>query len=210
MDRAAFYLLWHAGLRVSEVEELRLEDLDFGDKKLIVRQGKGQKDRSVYMTAVVVSTLQAYLTMRGQGSSEHVFLYRNRALSKDLVRSRIKSAGKRVKVACTPHRLRHTCATQLLNAGCRVTSIQKFLGHKSLKATMVYARIHDHAVAEDYYTAMEQVEQRLALQTAPSAGEGNGNNGQEQMLTLVEQLSDPELEDDARLKLVDQMRSLLA
>ena len=62
-----------------------------------------------------------------------------------------------------PHRLRHTCATQLLNAGCRVTSIQRFLGHKDLSSTMVYARAHDQTVAEDYFAAMQRVEQRLEI-----------------------------------------------
>ena len=54
-----------------------------------------------------------------------------------------------------PHKLRHTCATQLLNAGCPVTSIQKFLGHKKLNTTMVYARAHDHTVEADYFAAMK-------------------------------------------------------
>ena len=68
-----------------------------------------------------------------------------------------------------PHRLRHTCATQLLNAGCRVTSIQRFLGHKELSSTMIYARAHDQTVAEDYFAAMERVEQRLEI--VPNPGE---------------------------------------
>jgi integrase len=56
------------------------------------------------------------------------------------------------------------CATQLLNAGCRVTSIQKFLGHKRLNSTMIYARVHDRTVADDYYAAMDRIEQRLERQ----------------------------------------------
>ncbi|HHH83114.1 MAG TPA: site-specific integrase [Chloroflexi bacterium] len=73
----------------------------------------------------------------------------------------IKAAGNRVGVKVSPHRLRHTAATQLLNAGCRVTSIQALLGHKSLNTTMTYARVYGRTVADDYYLAMEQVERRL-------------------------------------------------
>jgi uncharacterized membrane protein YobD (UPF0266 family) len=51
----------------------------------------------------------------------------------------------------------------LLNAGCRITSIQRFLGHKKLDTTMIYARAHDQNVAEDYFSAMQRVEQRLEI-----------------------------------------------
>ena len=99
--------------------------------------------------------------MRGPGASDHVFLYRNQALRKDLVRARLQIAGEAVGVKVYPHRLRHTCATQLFNAGCRITSIQKFLGHKKLNTTMIYARAHDQTVADDYFAAMARIEQRL-------------------------------------------------
>jgi integrase/recombinase XerD len=54
-----------------------------------------------------------------------------------MVPGRIRAAGDRVGVHAYPHRLRHTCATQLLNAGCRITSIQAFLGHKKLNTTLI-------------------------------------------------------------------------
>jgi site-specific recombinase XerD len=209
LDRAAFYLLWQAGLRLGEVEELRLEDLDLGNRRLSVRQSKGAKDRSVYLTDTVVSALRAYQEQRGVGSSDHVFLYRNRALCKDLIRNRVKASGLRVGVKVYPHRLRHTCATQLLNAGCRVTSIQRFLGHKRLNTTMVYAKVHDHKVAEDYYAAMEQVEKRLDL-----ASEGNVKapidaNERGQLLALTDQLAESHLTRMERMELAAQMRWLL-
>jgi integrase len=159
LDRAIFYLFWQSGLRLGEVEELRLEDLDLSARKLSVRNGKGMKDRTVYLTDTTVQALKAYLAMRGPGASDHVFLYRHQALCKDLVHSRIREAGKRTGVKVYPHRLRHTTATQLLNAGCPVTSIQKFLGHKKLNTTMVYAHAHDQTVEQDYFAAMGRIEQ---------------------------------------------------
>jgi site-specific recombinase XerD len=171
LDCAAFYLLWQGGLRLGELEELRLDDLDLPSRKLMVRKGKGLSDRAVYLTGTTVRAVRAYLAVRGLGPTDHVFLYRNLPLSKDLVRGRMKASGERVGVKVYPHRLRHTCATQLLNAGCRVTSIQKFLGHKRLNSTMVYARVHDQTVAEDYYAAMERVEQRLEI-SPPAAQQG--------------------------------------
>lgn len=164
---AAFYLLWQGGLRIGEVEELRLEDLDFPGQRLSVRNGKGLKDRTIYLTETAVGALQNYLAVRGEGGSDHVFLYRNAPLKKDLLRDQLKYAGERIGVKVYPHRLRHTCATQLLNAGCRITSIQAFLGHKKLNTTMIYACAHDQTVAEDYFAAMQRVEQRLDIVPAP-------------------------------------------
>lgn len=167
LDRAAFYLLWQGGLRLGEVEDLCLEDLDLVGRRLTVRQGKGLKDRTVYLADAAVQALQDYLTVRGSGPTDHVFFYRNEPVRKDLIHSRIKAAGERVGVKVTPHCLRHTYATQLLNAGCRVTSIQRLLGHRRLNSTMVYARVHDRTVAADYYAAMAQIEKRLALSDEP-------------------------------------------
>jgi len=158
LDRAAFYLLWQGALRLGEVEELRLEDLDLPGGKLTVRRGKGQKDRTVFLTRRAVRSLQDYLDMRGLGPTDHVFLYRNLPVSKDLIGSRIRASGRRTGVKVTPHRLRHTCATQLLNAGCRITSIQKLLGHRCISTTMIYAKVHDQSVSDDYYKAMERIE----------------------------------------------------
>jgi integrase len=155
---------------LGEVEELRLEDLDLPGRKVSVRNGKGLKDRTVFLTDATVLALSVYLEVRGVGPTDHVFLYRNEALKKDLAHARIRDAGKRVGVKVSAHRLRHTTATQLLNAGCPVTSIQKLLGHKKLNTTMVYARAYDQTVEADYYAAMSRVEQRLALVEEPIEG----------------------------------------
>ena len=211
--RAAFYLLWQGGMRLGEVEELRLEDLDFAQKRLSVRDGKGRKDRTVYLTETAILTLQEYLAVRGDGSGDHVFLYRNAPVKKDLVRDQIKHAGERVGVKVFPHRLRHTCATQLLNAGCRVTSIQRFLGHKKLSSTMIYARAHDQTVAEDYFAAMERVEQRLEIvpQEEDTCTVHMGDvkvQEPEKLFQLIQQLEMPELCFEERLVITLQIREL--
>ena len=211
LDRAIFYLFWQSGLRLGEVEELRLEDLDLATRKLTVRNGKGMKDRIVYLTDTTVHALQAYLAVRGPGASDHVFLYRHHALCKDLVHARIRDAGKRVGVKVYPHRLRHTTATQLLNAGCPVTSIQKFLGHKKLNTTMVYAQAHDQTVENDYFTAMGRIEQRLDLVGKPAEFSiPISVSERSQLLTLAEQLFAPEMTLETRLEIASQMRNLLS
>lgn len=210
LDRAAFYLLWQGGLRLGEAEELRLEDLDLAGRKLMVRQGKGRKDRTVYLTGTAIRALRDYLAVRGMGPTDHVFLYRNEPVCKDLIYRRIKAAGERVGVKVSPHRLRHTFGTQLLNAGCRVTSLQKLLGHRRLNSTMIYARVHDRTVAEDYYTAMAQVEKRLdPTDGADAASEPVSAGERAHLLELVGRLAEPQLGLEVRLDLVEQMCHVL-
>jgi hypothetical protein len=99
-----------------------------------------------------------------------------------------------------------------LNAGCRVTSIQKFLGHKRLNSTMIYARVHNRTVAEDYYAAMERIEQRLDVGPPPEQDHAEAPvNGSEraQLLELAARLAMPELGVESRLNLVEQVRQVL-
>jgi len=207
--RSAFYLLWQGGLRLGEVEELRLEDLDFPQKRLSVRDGKGRKDRTVYLTETTICALKEYLAVRGEGSGDHVFLYRNAPMKKDIIRANLRYAGERVGVKVYPHRLRHTCATQLLNAGCKVTSIQRFLGHKKLSSTMIYAKAHDQTVADDYFNAMHKVEERLDL--VPKIEEKKEDEVVKvQLFQLIQRLELPELCFEERLGIAGQLREALS
>ena len=213
LDRAAFYLLWQGGLRLGEVEDLCLGDLSLSQSRLTVRRGKGLQDRVVYLTETAVSALQAYLTVRGPDQTDHVFLYRYKPLRKDLVRDRIKTAGKRAGVKATPHMLRHTFATQLLNVGCKITTIQALLGHRRLNTTLVYARVHDKTVAADYYAAMARIEQRLELPrpspqpptNSNGAAPGHTRDDARQMLALVTALQTEPLTANQQA-LVDELQ----
>jgi integrase/recombinase XerD len=212
LDRAAFYLMWHGGLRLGEVEELRLEDLDIPNRKVMVRQGKGRKDRAIYLTDTAVQAVREYLAVRGEGADDHVFLYRHRPLAKELIWARTRAAGERVGVKVTPHQLRHTCATQLLNAGCKITSIQQLLGHREIGSTLIYARVHDETVASDYYAAMARLEKSLEIPAKTEDVKESSNDDtltRTQLLAVIDQLAAPQLCVETRLDLVAQMRHLL-
>ncbi len=124
-------------------------------------------------------------------SNEGVSLsYLEGGLSTTAIHKRLMRYREAAAVSLTAHRLRNTAATQLLNAGCRITSIQKFLGHKELSSTMIYARVHDRTVADDYYTAMERVEQRLELLGAPAEEQQQlAGSERTQLLALTAQLA---------------------
>jgi hypothetical protein len=146
------------------------------------------------------------------GPDSHVFLYRNAPIKKDLLHSRIKDAGQRVGVKVHPHRLRHTMATQLLNAGCRITSIQKLMGHKRLNSTMIYARIHDQTAVDDYYAAMAHIEARLQLTppTPPATNPPVMPDERAELLALAAALATPELTTADRLALAQRMQWVLS
>jgi site-specific recombinase XerD len=158
LDLAAFYLLWQCGIRVSELEDLRLSDIDFPAETILIREAKGLKDRSVFLTKRTAEAVQDYLTVRGPALTDHLFIYRHKQISKDLIRSRLRTASKRLGFKVTPHMLRHTFGTQLVNAGAKITTIQALLGHERLNTTMIYTHVHDKTVIADYFQAMTQIE----------------------------------------------------
>ncbi len=161
--RSVFYLLWQGGLRTGEVEGLRFSDFYISQanhaKRLFVRDGKWRKGRAVYLTDVALEALRAYLAVRGsEKTGGFVFVRNGEPLRRHYLQQRLKTIGRQVDVKVSPHRLRHTFATQLLNVGCRVTSIQKLLGHTNLNTTMTYARAFDQTVMLDYFHAVDVME----------------------------------------------------
>jgi integrase len=116
----------------------------------------------VYLTDAVLNELKAYLAVRGMDRiGGFVFVKEGLPLGSGFICRRLKAVGKRVNVQVVPHRLRHTFATQLLNVGCRVTSIQKLLGHASVDTTMTYARAFDQTVMLDYFSAIHKLETQV-------------------------------------------------
>ena len=192
LDLACFYLLWQGGLRLCELQDLTLADLHLPERRLLIRQTKGMKDRTVYLTEATVAIMEAYLKLRGPAGTNHVFLYRHRPVSAEMVRNRLKEVGRQVGVKVTPHMLRHTFGTQLVNAGCDVATIQSLLGHQRMNTTMVYARVHDATVASDYYQAMESIEAKLLTPEKPALTMEEGYSeptDNAYLLTLVKNLA---------------------
>ena len=128
-----FFLLWQGGLRSGEVEMLRFFDFDSSKtnhaKRLFIRYGKWRKGRSVYLTDVALEALKASLVVRGvDKAGDFVFMPNGKPLRKNFLSQRIQAIRRQVDVCVSPHRLRHTFATQLLNVGCKITSFRNCLG----------------------------------------------------------------------------------
>jgi site-specific recombinase XerD len=159
-DRAMFVLMLRCGLRISEVAGLRLADLylDETHPRLIV-SGKSSRERSVYLSPQADRALRAYLDERPAASSDFVFLsYQRKGLSTTSIHKRLMVYRAQAGIQITAHRLRHSFATDLVNADAAVTSIQKLMGHRWLETTQIYILANDKQVCEDYYAACAKLE----------------------------------------------------
>jgi integrase len=158
-DLAWFYLLWHCGLRVSEVCELTLQDLDLENGKVFVSNSKERKDRVIYLSKTVLEALRAYLDFASNRTTSYVFEMNGCAMSVRTIQRSLKIYGKRCGVPqVSPHRLRHTFASQMLNAGMPVTSLQRYLGHENLDTTMGYAGVSDPVLQKEYNQAIRKMD----------------------------------------------------
>jgi site-specific recombinase XerD len=170
LENACLLVLLHSGLRAGECVDLRLQDLDLPGKRLIIRAGKGQRDRLVYLSDSACQAIQFSLQDSQRQPSDFIWLKKNgRPLSTDRLRKNVAQVGLAVGIEhLFPHRLRHTCATRLLNAGMDIVQIQKLLGHENLTTTMIYARVQDATVEADYRRFTSQIErQRVPLSITP-------------------------------------------
>ena len=168
-DATCFFLLAHAGLRAGELVDLRRSDLDLQRGSLYV-SGKGGHDRIVYLTDMAIQALQRYLALWPDGAQALLFVsMRGRRLDRNALGHRLNALAAEAQVAhVSPHRLRHTFATRLINVGMPITDLQKLLGHDRLSTTQIYTRVYDATVERDYRTAMARL-QAEATATAEQA-----------------------------------------
>jgi site-specific recombinase XerD len=161
-DLAIFMLMLRAGLRVEEVANLTLGAIDHRRSQIMVRGGKGAKDRLVYLYEDVADALAAYLELRPETDEPCIFLvekgvYKGQPLSVRGVQKRAEYYSEKCGVHVSCHQLRHTMATDLLNAGADVVTIQYLLGHSRIKTTLRYARLSNQRARMDFYQSMDKV-----------------------------------------------------
>ena len=143
-NRALLELLYSCGMRRSELTGLKISDVDFFNGVVKVL-GKGNKERFIPITQTALQALRDYLaTRRNPRAGEALFLNKNGTpLTGDGLAYLVKTLSIKSNIArkVTPHSLRHSFATHLLNNGCDLRSLQEMLGHKSLLATQVYTHV---------------------------------------------------------------------
>jgi len=132
--------LLETGCRVSEFIELRIEDVSFMERVIIIRKGKGGKRREVPIRKELAKQLKIHIVNRKAGplfkSRQKPYKYTRQRIGQ-IVRSVAQKAT--IKKRIYPHLLRHTVATKLLNLGMGIAEVQKFLGHEDIATTQLYA-----------------------------------------------------------------------
>ena len=160
-NRALILVLLRTGMRIGELLELKVMDLDIRERKIHIYEGeKNSLGRVVYLSDDVLMALKLWLNKRDQ-KKEYLFYGRNKlcytAARKIFVRY-LKKAELQHK-GYTVHCLRHTFASELLNAGMRLECLQLLLGHRGIEMTRRYARLTDKSREEEYFRAMMIIEQ---------------------------------------------------
>jgi integrase/recombinase XerD len=161
-DRALFLLLLRTGIRIGEALGLRLNDLDIKGRKVHLYEGeKNSMGRVVYLSDDALFAIKLWLR-RGDKSKEFVFYGRSNghlcySSGRGLFIKYLKKAGLDQK-GYTVHCLRHTFASELLNAGMRLECLQQLLGHQDIEVTRRYARLTDTTREEEYFRAMAVIE----------------------------------------------------
>ncbi|HTW42542.1 MAG TPA: tyrosine recombinase [Solirubrobacteraceae bacterium] len=157
-DRAMFELAYACGLRAEELVSLRLADVDFDGEQLRV-EGKGRKTRFVPVGEQAMAAVHAYLERarpaltQGAGATDTLLLSKTgRTLGTGDVRRRLRAWIRRVGMGdgATPHALRHSFATHLLDGGADLRAIQELLGHASVSSTQIYTRVESARLRSAY------------------------------------------------------------
>ena len=150
----AIQLLFATGIRVAELCGVKLEDIDLING-IIKINGKGERERLVFLTGdALIELLKFYLSIRKRSAQNHNFLTittRGNPANTQYLRLLIINAGQLagIKRRITPHMLRHSTATHLLNNGMDIRFVQRLLGHQSITTTQIYAQVNSSKLHAD-------------------------------------------------------------
>ena len=149
-DKAMIEMLYATGMRISELTNLKVIDIDT-QRSVVKVLGKGSKERLIPFGESALESLSHYLSDRGESNSKEVFLS-NRGTKLNRVsfwkRIKIYLSRENLKESISPHTLRHAFATHLLNRGADLRSVQLLLGHSDLSTTQIYTHIAKQRLGE--------------------------------------------------------------
>ena len=160
-DRALLELLYGTGVRISEAVGLDVDDLDFDQRTLVVT-GKGDKQRRLPLGEYAAASLSEYLVrgrpafaVKGRGTPRVFLNTRGAPLSRQSAWEVLSSAARRagIETAVSPHTMRHSFATHLLEGGADVRVVQELLGHSSVTTTQIYTQVTAETLRQVYATS---------------------------------------------------------
>jgi integrase/recombinase XerD len=149
-DRGVLELMYAAGLRVSELTALKLTDVDLL-AGIVICHGKGSKERRVPIGKSAIHWVQRYLSVRVGSSGSDFFSHRGKPMTRYFIWAMIKRYAKQIGIEnISPHTLRHSFATHLLQRGADSRSVQALLGHSDISTTQIYTHITDRHLRAAY------------------------------------------------------------
>ena len=153
-DALILEMLYSSGVRVSELANMSLADIDFNERKILIL-GKGSKERYVYYGTKCANLLGKYLKIDHRNSPYLFIGKRNEKLNEREIRAIVTDTAKKAGIAVhvTPHTLRHTYATHMLNEGADLKSVGDLLGHESLSTTQIYTHVSNERLRQVYLKA---------------------------------------------------------
>ena len=151
-ERAIIEVLYSTAVRVNELVNIKLEDLDFEKGEVIVTHGKGNKQRKTYLTSKAILAIQEYTKDRDYPT---VYLFENfrrphGQLKPSAIEKNTRALQKRTGIELYPHKIRRTTATHLLRKGMPIEEIRILLGHENISTTMIYAKIDMDSVKRNH------------------------------------------------------------
>jgi len=150
-ERAILEVLLSSGIRVSELSNLNISDIDTETLAVHVREGKGNKERITYITNLAMKFLSTYLDTRSENGDILFYNNQHKRLNAGGIRSILNTLSTRAEVANVhPHRFRRTFATGLAARGMNIQEIKNLLGHSSINTTMEYIAMNDNQIMQSY------------------------------------------------------------
>jgi len=152
MERAIFELLYATGVRIGELCAIERQDIQWAERMITIRKGKGKKERIVLFTRTCETYLRTYLEGQNNDNSYIFpsFKYTDGHISTNTVAKWFRAYSEEVGFRLTPHTLRHTFSAHLAKRGMSLEYIQALLGHVEPQQTRFYARLYNHAQKELY------------------------------------------------------------
>ena len=172
-DRTIFTLMLHTGMRVGEVVNLRQAGVYVSENRPPHLRviGKGQRERVAYLSATATLLLNEYLSGRPAKTEEKVFLNRRgKPITITGIQLQLAKYCHKANIWVTCHQLIHTFACRMIAAEVPVTSVQKMLGHTSIRTTQLYVNVADRQVEQDYHAGIQKVIENCATLAEVSHG----------------------------------------
>ncbi len=147
-DKLMVLLLYTLGLRISELSNLKIKDIQNGWVRI---NGKGAKIREIPLLDEVIKNLEKYLKQW----EPTVYIFENDGIkfNENKLRYKLSKVFKKIGIKASPHQLRHSFATDLLNQGARITDVSELLGHSSLETTQIYTKLSSSLKMKNYQDA---------------------------------------------------------